>query len=149
MFVVRTTPGQIPDSDVREVETQLRDVARTWSDRLLDALTTKAGEEPGIDLHHRYKRAFPMAYAERFTADAAMYDIGNVEHVLATGELVVDLYRHVTDQRQFHCKIIHAGQPVPLSEIMPRLENMGVKVQSEVPYEVQPSGASFARIEPK
>ena len=60
---------------------------------------------------------------------------------MATGELVVDLYRHRSEQRQFHCKIIHAGPPVPLSEIMPRLENMGLKVLNEVPYEVQPLGA--------
>ncbi|HEX6160348.1 MAG TPA: NAD-glutamate dehydrogenase domain-containing protein, partial [Thermoanaerobaculia bacterium] len=44
---------------------------------------------------------------------------------------------------QFHCKIIHAGPPVPLSEIMPRLENMGLKVLAEVPYEVRPHGAAF------
>jgi len=31
---------------------------------------------------------------------------------------------------------------VPLSEIMPRLENMGLKVLAEVPYEVQPLGAA-------
>ncbi len=142
LFIVRTTPGKIPDVDIRRVEAQLGDVARTWSDRLLDALTTKQGEELGIDLHKRYKRAFPMAYAERFTADAAMYDVGHVEHVLATDELVVDLYRHITDQRQVHCKIIHAGPAVPLSEIMPRLENMGLKVLDEVPYEVRPHGAN-------
>ncbi len=143
LFVVRTTPGQIPDVDIRRVEAQLGDVARTWSDRLLDALTDKQGEELGIDLHRRYKRSFPMAYAERFTADAAMYDIGHIEHVLATGELVVDLYRHRGEQqRQFHCKIIHAGPAVPLSEIMPRLENMGLKVLDEVPYEVRPLSAN-------
>ena len=34
---------------------------------------------------------------------------------------------------------------MPLSEIMPRLENMGLRVQSEIPYEVTPLGAeSFA-----
>ncbi|MGZ5445996.1 MAG: NAD-glutamate dehydrogenase domain-containing protein, partial [Thermoanaerobaculia bacterium] len=144
LFVVSTTPGKIPPVDIRRVEAQLGDVARTWSDRLLDALTTKQGEEVGIDLHHRYKRAFPMAYAERFSADAAMFDIGHVEHVLATGELVVDLYRHRTEQRQFHCKIIHSGPAVPLSEIMPRLENMGLKVLDEIPYEVRPLGANQA-----
>ena len=144
LFVVSTTPGKIPAVDIRRVEAQLGDVARTWSDRLLDALTTKQGEEVGIDLHHRYKRAFPMAYAERFSADAAMFDIGHVEHVLATGELVVDLYRHRTEQRQFHCKIIHSGPAVPLSEIMPRLENMGLKVLDEIPYEVRPFGANQA-----
>jgi len=142
LFIVRTTPGAIPDVDVRRVEAQIAEVARTWGDRLLDTLTARQGEEVGIDLHHRYKKAFPLAYAERFSSDAALYDIGHVEHVLATGELVVDLYRHRSDERQFHCKIIHGGQPVPLSEIMPRLENMGLKVLAEVPYEVQPLGSN-------
>jgi glutamate dehydrogenase len=140
LFIVRTTPGKVPDIDVKRVEAQLGDAARTWSDRLLDALTQHYGEEEGIELHRRYKRAFPMAYAERFSAAAALYDVEHVEKVLATGELVVDLYRHRSEERQFHCKIIHAGPPVPLSDIMPRLENMGLKVLKEVPYEVQPLG---------
>src|SRR5207245_8493176 len=63
--------------------------------------------------------------------------------LLANVKLVADLYRHLgQDQRQFHFKIIPPGPPVPLSEIMPRLENMGLRVQSEVPYEVQPLGAA-------
>ena len=141
LFIVRT-PAKTPEVDVRRVEAQIAEVARTWGDRLLDTLCARQGEEVGIDLHHRYKRAFPLAYAERFSSEAALYDIGHVEHVLATGELVVDLYRHRADERQFHCKIIHGGQPVPLSEIMPRLENMGLKVLAEVPYEVQPHGSN-------
>jgi glutamate dehydrogenase len=143
LFIVRTTPGQLPDVDARRVEAFLAEAARTWSDKLLDALVQEMGEEVGIDLHHRYKKAFPMAYSERFSASAALYDVGHVEHVLATGELVVDLYRHRTEERQFHCKIIHAGPPVPLSEIMPRLENMGLKVLAEEPFEIQPLGAHY------
>jgi glutamate dehydrogenase len=141
LFIVRTTPGQIPDVDMRRLEAIIGEVARTWTDRLLDALVQEHGEEIGIDLHHRYKKAFPMAYAERFSAEAALYDVRHIEHVLSTDELIVDLYRHRADERQFHCKIIHAGPPVPLSEIMPRLENMGLKVLAEVPYEVWPHGA--------
>src|SRR6266480_3166607 len=141
LFIVQTNPGAIPEVDVKRIEAFLAEAARTWSDRLLEKLVQQHGEEGGIELHHRYKKAFPMAYAERFSAGAALYDIGHVEEVLAHGNLVVDLYRHRGDMRQFHCKIIHSGPPVPLSEIMPRLENMGLKVQSEVPYEVQPLGA--------
>jgi glutamate dehydrogenase len=144
LFIVRTKPGQIPEVDVRRVEAQITDLSRTWSDRLLDALCSSRGEEAGIDLHHRYMKAFPLAYAERFSERAALYDIDHIERILATDELVVDLYRHRADERQFHCKIIHSGPPVPLSEIMPRLENMGLKVLAEVPYEVQPYGAAGA-----
>ena len=143
LFIVRTTPGRIPDADIKRVEAYLAEAARTWGDRLLEAVIQQRGEEQGIELHRRYKKAFPMAYSERFSAEAALYDIAHVEEVLATGKLVADLYRHRgQDQRQFHFKIIHSGPPVPLSEIMPRLENMGLKVQSEVPYEVQPLGAA-------
>jgi glutamate dehydrogenase len=147
LFVVRTIPGQIPEVDEKAIEAILSDAARTWADRLLDALCLSHGEEQGIELQRRYKKAFSAAYMERFRAGEAMYDIQHVEEVLATGKLVVDLYRHRGDERQFHCKILHSGPPVPLSEIMPRLENMGLKVLAEEPYEVQPAGAaSLVRI---
>ena len=147
LFVVRTTPGQIPEVDEKRIEAILADAARTWGDRLLDALCHRHGEEAGIELQRRYKRAFSAAYMERFHAEAAMYDIEHVEEVLATGKLVVDLYRHRGEERQFHCKIIHSGSPVPLSEIMPRLENMGLKVLAEEPYEVHPlAPAAVVRI---
>jgi glutamate dehydrogenase len=142
LFVVRTTPGQIPEVDEKRIEAILSDAARTWADRLLDALCVSHGEEQGIELQRRYKKAFSAAYMERFQAEGAMYDIQHVEEVLATGKLVVDLYRHRGDERQFHCKILHSGPPVPLSEIMPRLENMGLKVLAEEPYEVHPAGAA-------
>jgi len=143
LFVVRTTPGRIPQIDPKRVEAYLAEAARTWSDRLLDSLVQANGEERGIELHRRYKKAFPVAYSERLSAEAALYDIEHVEKVTASGGIAVDLYSHREADRQFHFKIIHAGSPVPLSEIMPRLENMGLKVQSEVPYEVHPLGASF------
>jgi NAD-specific glutamate dehydrogenase len=147
LFVVRTTPGQILDVDEKRIEAILSDAARTWGDRLLDTLCQGYGEEEGIELQRRYKRAFSAAYMERFQADAAMFDVQHVEEALATGNLVVDLYRHRSDERQFHCKIIHSGAPVPLSDIMPRLENMGLKVLAEEPYEVHPLGsASTVRI---
>jgi len=142
LFVVKTTPGNIPEVDEKRIEAILSDAARTWGDRLLDTVCHRYGEEEGIELQRRYKKAFSAAYMERFESDAAMYDIEHVEEVLATGKLVVDLYRHRTEERQFHCKIIHSGPPVPLSEIMPRLENMGLKVLAEEPYEVHPLGAA-------
>jgi len=144
VFIIWMKPGQrIPEVDIKRLEAILSDAARTWSDRLLDVMTQTHGEESGIELHRRYKKAFPMAYAERFKADAAEHDVNHVEEVINTGNMVVDLYRHRGDeeQHQFHCKIVHGGAPVPLSEIMPRLENMGLKVLAEVPYEVQPLGS--------
>jgi glutamate dehydrogenase len=141
LFIVRTTPFKIPDIDVKRVEAFLAEAAQTWTDQLRDALVESKDEEQGIELHRRYKKAFPLGYEARFDASAALYDLDHVENVLAHNNLVVDLYRHRAS-REYHVKVIHAGDPVPLSEIMPRLENMGVRVLSEVPYDIQPKGAT-------
>ncbi|HJT18374.1 MAG TPA: NAD-glutamate dehydrogenase, partial [Thermoanaerobaculia bacterium] len=61
LFIVRTTPGKIPEVDIKRVEAYLAEAARTWSDRLLESLIQQRGEEAGIELHRRYKKAFPMA----------------------------------------------------------------------------------------
>src|SRR3954447_1665096 len=142
VFIIWMRPGQrVPEVDIKRLEAILSDAARTWGDHLLDLMTQIHGEEEGVELHRRYKKAFSLAYTERFEADAAEHDVERLEEVIATGNMVVDLYRHRGDgERQFHCKIVHGGAPVPLSEIMPRLENMGLKVLAEVPYEVHPLG---------
>src|SRR4029079_15766584 len=44
LLVVRTTPGKIPQPDIRRVEAYLSESARTWSDRLLDQLVQSRGE---------------------------------------------------------------------------------------------------------
>ncbi|HET7705796.1 MAG TPA: NAD-glutamate dehydrogenase, partial [Thermoanaerobaculia bacterium] len=79
LFVVRTTPGKIPQVDLRRVEAYLAEAARTWNDQLLEALIQSKGEDAGIEMHRRYKKAFPLAYQERFTAQAALYDIEHIE----------------------------------------------------------------------
>src|SRR5207244_13100719 len=88
LFILRTTPGRIPDVDVKRVQAYLAEAARTWGDRLLEAVIQHRGEEAGIELHRRYKKAFPMAYSERFSAAAALYDIEQGAEVLANGKLV-------------------------------------------------------------
>jgi len=57
-ITVRTTPGKIPDFDVREVEARLVASARRWDDDLRDALIETAGEARGNELHRQFGDAF-------------------------------------------------------------------------------------------
>ena len=51
----------------------------------------------------------------------------------------MDLYRpHKAPDSTIHFKLYIVGGPIPLSDVLPMLENMGLKVMSEVPYEVLP-----------
>ncbi|HEY0789260.1 MAG TPA: NAD-glutamate dehydrogenase domain-containing protein, partial [Thermoanaerobaculia bacterium] len=135
-FVVQTTPGAIPQFDVRKIEEEIAEAARTWGDQLRSALTAHLGEEEGLRAHRRFRRIFPAAYRETYTAEQAIDDVERIERVLAEGELAIDLYAKPGTTRELHCKLIHTGPQVALSALVPRLENMGLLVESVVPFDI-------------
>jgi glutamate dehydrogenase len=133
--IVRTKRGEVPPVDVQELEERLIEAGRTWADRLRAAL----GEDRGLALFQRYAAAFPVAYAERFGAAAAMEDIEHLEQARGGDGLALTLYRPAgaaADELGF--KIFHRGGPLALSDVLPVLEHMGARAISEMPYAVTP-----------
>ncbi|UEM21104.1 NAD-glutamate dehydrogenase [Skermanella mucosa] len=145
-FVIETKPGGIPDYDAGEIEERLIEASRAWPDRLQDALVEARGEEEGLRLHRRYSTSFDVGYRDRFGAELAVYDIERIEEVLHTGRLGLNLYRPIeAGETELYLKLYHDSGQVALSDILPMLEHMGVKVISEGgPFEVTIPG----RIEP-
>jgi len=137
--IIRTRRGAIPAVDIRDLEQQLAEEAKTWSDRLRAALIEAKGEEKGLALHREYGAAFQTAYMEGFGARAAVRDIEQIEAIRHRGTLSLNLYRPMGAQPdELRFKLFHIGEPVPLSDVLPMLENMGLKVVSEVPYQIAP-----------
>ena len=67
-----------------------------------------------------------------------MVDIERIEEVLETGALGMNLYRPIeASETRVRFKIYHADEAVPLSNILPMMENMGFKVLGEVPFLIQ------------
>ncbi len=138
---LRTRPDDAPQHDIDDVEAEIVAASRSWADQMLDALTVSHGEEKGRRLHGCYADAFPPSYRERFTAGHAVADIGEIEEVLATGRLQIALYRPLTaDEHQVRFKLFHPDAPIPLSQVLPILENLGLKVIDEVPHPVAVRG---------
>src|SRR6185436_10708486 len=54
LITVRTTPGKIPDVDVRELEARLAAAARRWDDDLRAELIASEGEARGIELFRHF-----------------------------------------------------------------------------------------------
>ncbi len=141
--IIRTRPGQIPVYNVEQIEARLAAAARTWSDHLQQALVTAHGEEEGSALYLHYRRAFRSGYRERFGAETALADIAKVEQTLDSGELGVGLRRPAAAAANiFWLKVYHPEQPIPLSDVLPMLEHMGLKVISEIPYAIHPQSQS-------
>ncbi len=136
--LVRTQPGHLPDYDPREIEARLAAAARAWEDNLRDALHRTLGEARGAEVLRRYARAFPSNYTEHFDADTAVFDIARIEETAATGVLGMNLYRPLeAAAEEIRLKVYSKGHAVPLSDILPMLENMGLRVLEEIPYPVR------------
>ncbi len=136
--IIRTVPGKVPVVDESDLERRLADATRSWGDQLQDALIQAHGEAKGLKLGRRWRDAFAVSYRERHPALAAVNDIDRLEAVLAGADLGLNLYRPVgAADHEARLKLLRKGQTVALSDILPILEAMGLRVIAEVPHEVQ------------
>jgi glutamate dehydrogenase len=140
-FIVKTHPGKVPKYDREAVERELAAAARSWTEDLHDALISGHGERQGLSLFSRYQRAFPAAYKEDFSACQAVHDIDMVEAAQAAGEITLNLYRRQGESdEKLRLKVYRAGEPLALSDVLPMLENMGLRVIEEIPFDLIPVG---------
>ncbi len=140
-FVVRLPEPGVPELDIPELERQLVATLRSWSDDLHDALLEYFGEERGNQLFERYREAFSAAYREEMDARTAAHDVERIEAVALGGEgPIMGLYRPLEAvDGLIRFKVFHGERPATLSDALPVLENMGMRVIDERPFEVTPA----------
>ena len=145
-YIVRAPRGAGAEIDIRQIEERLVVASRNWTDDLRDALIDRMGEARGHDLFDRYGDAFEPGFQHAFTAQTAVTDIERMEEVAGGAPIAMNLYHRVdAAPGVVHFKVYHGGEPVPLSDILPMLENMGFQVITEHPYTVS-TADSGARI---
>ncbi|HXV74479.1 MAG TPA: NAD-glutamate dehydrogenase, partial [Sphingomonadales bacterium] len=143
-FIIRTSPGRLPPVDVDAINARIREASRPWSEGLRDALAQTFGEEKGLDLFDKYHRVFSEAYKEAFEPRQAIWDIENLEHFDPARDASFEIYREEEDPPHgFRLKIYHAARQIALSECLPMLENLGLKVIAENAYELLGERSGF------
>ena len=140
--VVHTKLGKIPLVAHGELERQINDLCLSWQDRLQESLRAAVGEHEGMRLFWRYAEAFSAGYRERFSATTATSDVAYLEEACRNGTLVLNLHRQeVRGRETLHLKIVVSGDALALSDVLPVLENMGLRVLGEAAYSVRIEGA--------
>ena len=140
-YVIHTSPESQPRLNVDEIERRLVEAARSWQDQLRTALSEQFGEEQGNVLFDRYGDAFPSSYREDFSARTCAYDVQQIEQLAIDGGIGMHLYTPLADaDNSIRFKLFSSGGVISLSEVLPVIENMGVKVGGERPYAVTPAG---------
>jgi glutamate dehydrogenase len=128
--------------DISVLEHQVKEMASTWSSSLENALVEQHGEQVGLDYFDFYEKHFPASYQENFDASRAVKDIHILESINEEKSLCLDLSRlEGDDKKVFHFKIFHQGSPLALSDVIPVLEKMNLRVNGEHPYQLNsPAG---------
>jgi glutamate dehydrogenase len=126
-------------SSLPALQSEVRALTRTWTDRLAEQLVQKFGEPHGDELAHRYRDAFPAEYRATTDVSRAIADIEQVEAALAGGAASVEVCPPSQGAAATQLRIFQAQEAVVLSELMPLLQNFGIRVLSEEAHELRPN----------
>ena len=141
-FVIGIEPSAPEGPGLTELTRQVRLICRNWSDDLLDAMRGAHGGAAPVALFSKYEKAFRAGYKDRSTLPETLADISALE-TLSEKPLVLRAYRHDDDAASIvRVKIYKHGEPLPLSKLIPTIENLGLNVIQEAGYQVRPFGHS-------
>jgi len=145
-ILVHTKSADSPRISIQSIEEKIAGVVVTWSDRLRNELAGECGPDDGPRLYRAYHDVFPLGYQDDVTPREACSDVSRIEEMVADGSpRTVELYEpEGCEPGDMHFMVYSFDEPLVLSEAFPILEDMGVNVYTEHPYELTlNSGESF------
>ncbi len=137
-MLVRPRKSEIVEVDAAQIDAKLTAIVRNWQDDLREQLVSRHGEERGLALASRYGRALPAGYIEKVSAAVAADDVEQVAALTPQNDLRLNLCRDQDGGLRF--KFYRIGDDIPLSDALPMMENMGLRVISEHPYRLDVDG---------
>ncbi|WP_119718122.1 NAD-glutamate dehydrogenase [Cognatilysobacter tabacisoli] len=134
-LIVRPKSGETVEVDSAAIDAELSTIVRNWGDDLRERLVARNGEERGLALAGSVGRALPAGYIENVSADVAATDVEYLDALTGPDDLRLSLYRG--RDGLLHFKFYRLNDDIPLSDALPMMENMGLRVISEHPYRIQ------------
>ncbi|MEO6235327.1 MAG: NAD-glutamate dehydrogenase domain-containing protein [Thermomonas sp.] len=143
-MIVRPKNNDAIEVDMAALEENLAAIVRDWRDELREQLISRHGEEAGLKLAELYGRALPAGYIEEVSPQVAATDVDCLAALTGPDDLRLSLYRSHRQGESLRFKLFRQLNDIPLSDALPMMENMGLRVISEHPYKVETSnGVSF------
>jgi glutamate dehydrogenase len=157
-IVLRAERGaQLPDVDPAELERSVASAVRSWDDDLADEAARQLSPQRARELLAQIGGdSIPETYKTDVPASAAIGDFVKILELRESGhDIAFDLWESedyvggvpiiedeadggqaaVPDKRVWRLTIYRTSGPITLTDVLPRLQHMGVDVVDEHPYE--------------
>ncbi|HEU4774888.1 MAG TPA: NAD-glutamate dehydrogenase, partial [Lysobacter sp.] len=144
-LLVRPKPGKfgaggMPPVDNAAIEAELAEIVRNWRDDLAEVLVGRHGEERGLAMAGTFGKALPVGYIEDVSVAVAADDVEHLAALEGPDDLRLSLYRSAPGAGGLRFKFYRQHDDISLSDALPMMENMGLRVISEHPYRLSAGG---------
>ena len=122
--------------DLDAVQTEVRSIVRTWDERLEDALIAAHGATRGHHLARRVAR-FSSGYQAAMDIETAVVDVARLALLAESREAQLLLRRSDSGAgRHYQLRLFAEQGQFVLSDVIPTLENLGLRVLDSVRFTV-------------
>jgi glutamate dehydrogenase len=137
---VKTDPASpdVTNSAQLDLERELGEAVRSWSDRLRDVLLATLPEDRALELFQRFAERFSAAYQDEVPPERGAEDLPKIER-LADGASTLEMrmFQAEPGSARLRFSTFMPGEPIPLYVALRILQNMGLRVLGEGIYSVR------------
>ena len=143
-FYIAVPEARTAEVGVAQLEELVSGLLRTWSDKLSDGLEEFVSQEEAVELSEFYSRAFNAEYRAATDPVIAAEDVRHLEAMRADGREISIAFANRGASTSIagikgatELKVYLLGRRLILSDFMPILEDVGLRVIAANPYEVE------------
>jgi glutamate dehydrogenase len=149
-YILHVNPSHKISVDNDALEKSVQKIARDWNDNLFEQLKDSYDRDTAKSALAKFHDAFPVSYQQDFSIGNAITDISIFEQVAESGvqARLTHSVRPSPIRSNPNCKasfkIYCTDIQIALSDVLPILENMGIRIHSGRPYLIeQRDGTTF------
>ncbi|WP_035589480.1 NAD-glutamate dehydrogenase domain-containing protein [Hippea jasoniae] len=116
-----------PQIDIEAIEKKLKEIVSSWKDNFRNLLIEKYGTGKASYFVNSYLNSFNDEYISKTTPEEAIFDVEHFESLFEDEKPKADIYT----QGENVFFNIYSLNKLPLYEILPKLDNMGLNVLYE------------------
>ncbi|NJC33908.1 glutamate dehydrogenase [Sphingomonas jejuensis] len=136
--------GEVRQPDAAALDAALGRLMRGWTLAVEQSLSDRSDPGRAARLALRYAAAFPQHYRTIYLPGEAAADTLRLSGIEGTEARDARLLRIDSEPSgECHLKVYSARHPVPLSDIVPALENFGFRVMEETSFAMDGGAAGY------